>query len=149
MFGLTPLNRNQIQKRDGHDFIDFYNMLDDFFSDSPLGFRNFGNQAFKMDVKDQGNAYLVEAEMPGIKKEEIKLDYQNDYLIIKVEKNEEVNEEKENFLHRERKCSSTQRSLYLKDIDVANVDAKLEDGVLKISLPKLEQLSNKLQIEIK
>lgn len=149
MFGLTPLNRNQLQKRDGHDFIDFYNMLDDFFSDNPFSLRNPGSQAFKLDVKDQGNAYLVEAEMPGTKKEEIKLDYQNDYLIIKVEKNEEINEEKENFLHRERRSSSMQRSVYLKDIDVANVEAKLEDGILKISLPKIEQPSNKLQIEIK
>ncbi|QHI71642.1 Hsp20/alpha crystallin family protein [Aminipila terrae] len=149
MFGLTPLNRNQLQKRDGHDFIDFYNMLDDFFSDNPFSLRNPGSQAFKLDVKDQGNAYLVEAEMPGTKKEEIKLDYQNDYLIIKVEKNEEINEEKENFLHRERRSSSMQRSVYLKDIDVATVEAKLEDGILKISLPKIEQPSNKLQIEIK
>jgi len=77
------------------------------------------------------------------------LDYQNDYLIIRAENNEEINEEKENYLHRERRCSSMQRSLYLKDIDVQKVDARLEDGVLKISLPKLEQPSSKLQIEIK
>ena len=149
MFGLTPLNRNQLQKRDGHDFIDFYNMLDVFFNDSPFGFRAPETGVFKMDVKDQGNAYLVEAEMPGIKKEEIKLDYQNDYLIIKVEKNEEINEEKESYLHKERRSSSMQRSVYLKDIDAANVDAKLEDGVLKISLPKSEPAASKLQIEIK
>ncbi|WP_312354322.1 Hsp20/alpha crystallin family protein [Aminipila sp.] len=149
MFGLTPFNRNQLQKRDGHDFVDFYNMLDNFFNDSPFNFRNPMGDAFKLDVKDQGNAYLVEAEMPGIKKEEIKLDYQNDYLIIRAENNEEINEEKENYLHRERRCSSMQRSLYLKDIDVQKVDARLEDGVLKISLPKLEQPSSKLQIEIK
>lgn len=149
MFGLTPLGRNQVSKRQDRDFFDFYNMLDDFFNDNPLSSRFEMNSRFKMDVKDKGNFYLIEAELPGISREEIKLDYQDSYLIISINKNEEINDEKENYIHKERRTTSMQRNVYLRDVDVQNIEAKLEDGILKISLPKLEQKSDSLQIEIK
>ncbi|MGL5258244.1 MAG: Hsp20/alpha crystallin family protein [Proteocatella sp.] len=149
MFGLTPLGRNQVSKRHDRDFFDFYNMLDDFFNDNPLSSRFEINSRFKMDVKDKGSFYLIEAELPGISREEIKLDYQDSYLIISINKNEEINDEKENYIHKERRTTSMQRNVYLRDVDVQNIEAKLEDGILKISLPKLEQKSDSLQIEIK
>ncbi|MEA4987858.1 MAG: Hsp20/alpha crystallin family protein [Anaerovorax sp.] len=149
MYGLTPFNRNQIQKRDGRDFVDFYNMFDDFFNNNFLNTRNLKTDTFKLDVKEQDSSFIIEAEMPGIKKEDIKLDYQNDNLIITVQSNEEIKEEKENFIHRERRTTSMQRSVYLKDIDVQNIDAKLQDGILQIVLPKTEPSAGRLQIEIK
>lgn len=149
MFGLTPFNRSQIQKRNNHDVSSFYDIFDDFFNDSFFNMRSLRNDTFKIDVKDQDGSYIVEAEMPGIKKEEIQLNYQDDCLTIGVQKQEEINEEKENFIHRERRHSSMQRNLYLKDIDVKSVEAKLEDGILKIVAPKSEPTSNKLQIDIK
>lgn len=149
MLGLTPFNKNQLQKRNGYDLMDFYNMFDDFFDDNMLGLRSLRNDTFKMDVKEQEQSYLVEAELPGIKKEEIKLDYQDGRLMISVSRQEEVNEEKENYIHRERRTSSMQRSIYLKDVDLGKIEAKLEDGVLRISLPKTEPTSNRLQIEVK
>lgn len=149
MYGLTPFNKNQIQKRDGRDFVDFYNMFDDFFNNNFLSSKSLKNDTFKVDIKEQDTSYIIEAEMPGIKKEDIKLDYQNDNLTISVQSNEEINEEKENFIHRERRTTSMQRSIYLKDIDVQGIDAKLQDGILEIVLPKIEPSSSKLQIEIK
>lgn len=149
MFGLTPIGRNQVSKRHDRDFFDFYNMLDDFFNDSTLSSRFEINSRFRMDVKDKDDFYLVEAELPGISKEEIKLDYQDSYLIISINKNEEINDEKENYIHKERRTSSMQRSVYLRDVDVQSIDAKLEDGILKISLPKLKESSSGTQIQIK
>lgn len=149
MLGLTPFSKNQLQKRNGYDLMDFYNMFDDFFDDGLFGVRNLRNDTFKMDVKEQEQGYLIEAELPGIKKEEIKLDYQDGRLMISISRQEEVNEEKENYIHRERRTSSMQRSLYLKDVNIQGIEAKLEDGVLKISLPKTEVASNRLQIEVK
>lgn len=149
MFGLTPLGRNQISKRHDRDFFDFYNMLDDFFNDNALSNRFELNSHFRMDVKDKDSFYLVEAELPGISKEEIKLDYQDNYLIISINKNEEINDEKENYIHKERRTASMQRSVYLRDVDIKNIDAKLEEGILKISLPKLKEVSNGVQIQIK
>lgn len=149
MFGLTPLGRNQVSKRHERDFFDFYNMLDDFFNDNALSSKFDITSRFRMDVKDKDGFYFVEAELPGISKEEIKLDYQDNYLIISINKNEEINDEKESYIHKERRTSSMQRSVYLRDVDVQNIDARLEDGILKISLPKLEQKSDGLKIEIK
>ena len=149
MLGLTPFNRNALQKSGGRNLMDFYNLFDEFFDENAFGLRNLKNDTFKLDVKDQETNYLVEAEMPGIKKEEITLDYQDDQLLISVRKNEEINEEKENYIHRERRTTSMQRSIYLKDVKIDGIDAKLEDGVLKIMIPKTEVSSAKRQIEIK
>ncbi len=149
MLGLTPYNKNQMQRRGDSNFVDFYNMLDDFFSDSFFSPRSLRNDTFKMDVKDLETSYVVEAELPGIKKEEVKLDYENDRLIISVESSQSVDEEKENYVHRERRRTSLQRALLLKNIDVSRIDAKLEDGVLSITIPKMEEQSNKIQIEVK
>lgn len=149
MLGLTPYNKNQMQRRGDSNFVDFYNMLDDFFSDSFFSPRSLRNDTFRMDVKDLETSYVVEAELPGIKKEEVKLDYENDRLIISVESSQSVDEEKENYVHRERRRTSLQRALLLKNIDVSRIDAKLEDGVLSITIPKMEEQSNKIQIEVK
>ncbi|WP_324823991.1 Hsp20/alpha crystallin family protein [Sinanaerobacter sp. ZZT-01] len=149
MYGLTPFNKNQMQRRDGHDFVDFYNMFDDFFNNNLLNAKSLRNDTFKLDVKEEDTSYIVEAEMPGVKREDIKLDYQNDNLIISVQSNEEIKEEKDNFIHRERRSTSMQRAIYLKDINAREIDAALQDGVLKIVLPKTEPTDARLQIEIK
>lgn len=134
MFGLTPFNRNRALSNTGVN--DFYNAIDDFFNDSFMPLRSLRNDTFKIDIKETDGAYLVEAEMPGIKKEEIQLDYYNDSLIIFVQKQEEINEDKDNYIHRERRMSAMQRSIYLKDINEEAIEAKLEDGILKVIAPK-------------
>lgn len=135
MFGLTPFNRNRALTNTGAN--DFYNAIDDFFNDSFMPLRSFlSNDTFKIDIKETEGAYLVEAEMPGIKKEEIQLDYHNDSLIISVQRQEEINEDKDNYIHRERRMSAMQRSIYLKDINEESIEAKLEDGILKIIASK-------------
>ena len=87
--------------------------------------------------------------MPGIKKEEIQIEYQDDHLIISVSQSEEINEEKPNYIHRERRSSAMQRSIYMHDINAEKVDAELVDGVLKIVLPKNQPSEKKLPIKIK
>lgn len=149
MGALTPFSRNEIQKKDGRDFVDFYNMMDDFFNGIMPGTKALKADTFKLDVKDQGNAFLVEAEMPGIKKDEIQIEYQDDHLIISVSQSEEINEEKPNYIHRERRSSAMQRSIYMRDINPEKVDAELVDGVLKIVLPKNQPPEKKQPIKIK
>ncbi len=148
MFGLTPFSRHNVQKAN-HDFVDFYNMIDDFFNDSFLPMRSLRNDTFKMDIKENDHEYFIEAEMPGINKEEVKLDYNDGRLTILVQKNEEINEEKQSYVHRERRTSSMQRGVYLKNVKADGIDAKLENGILKITAPKLEIPDNKYRIEVK
>ncbi len=137
MFGLTPFNRN-VATRNTNQMTDFYNVIDDFFNDSFFPLRTLRNDTFKVDIKETDKDYFIEAELPGVKKEEIQLDYKDDRLIISVQRKEEINQDKDNYIHRERRMASMQRSIYLRDINEEAIEAKLEEGVLKISIPKQE-----------
>ena len=90
MFGLTPFNRQAVQ-RSNNGFVDFYHVMDDFFNNDLLSLRDFKYDTFKVDIKEDANGYAIEAEMPGVKKEDIAIDYQNDQLIIAVQRKEEMN----------------------------------------------------------
>lgn len=149
MLSLTPLNRNSVQKRNNSDMFDLYNIFDDFFNSDGFFGRSNNIGQFRIDLKDEGSNYAVEAELPGFKKEEISIDYEDGRLMISANHNEEIKEEKENYLHRERKTCAMRRSIFLKDIKPEEIEAKLEDGILKIQVPKLISPSNRKTIEIK
>ena len=76
------------------------------------------------------------AELAGVKKENISLNYNNGYLTISAQKDEETSEEKENYVRRERHVGSMSRSFYIDDIDETKISAEFKDGVLKVDLPK-------------
>ena len=147
MFGLTPFNRQAVQ-RSNNGFVDFYHVMDDFFNNDLLNLRDFKYDTFKVDIKEDANGYAIEAEMPGVKKEDIAIDYQNDQLIIAVQRKEEMNDEKDQYIHRERRIASMQRAISLKDVKVEGITAKLEEGILKINIPKEEVPTAKRLIEI-
>ncbi len=147
MAALIPFGSNQ-PSFFNTGFEDFYNMLDDFFADSRLIRRNLGNNAFKMDVQDNEKDYVVSADLPGVKKDEINISVNEGRLGITVSRNEEKENKEENYLHRERKQSSMTRSVYLGEIDASDIKAKLEDGVLIITVPKKEKVDNTIKVEI-
>lgn len=139
MFFLKPLS-NSIAKTNKT----FSEIIDDFFNDSYFPIYD----SFKIDIKENDNAYLIEAEMPGIKKDEIRIEYKDDQLIISVHKENKIDEEKENYIHKERRMSSMRRSFYLKGVKEEEISAKLEDGILTITAPKSISSYNRV-IEIK
>lgn len=148
MKGITPFNRNGSLRKAG-GFEDFYNMLDDFFT-SPLSTgRSLMEESFKLDIKDEEDKYLVEADLPGVKKEEIKLKLDDGRLTISIERKEEEEKKEKDYLHRERKYSSMSRSIYLGEVKDEEVSAKLEDGVLAIEIPKDEEKEKSKNIPIK
>lgn len=106
--------------------------------------------SFKVDVEKEEDQYLITADLPGIDKENINLEIEEGVLTIAVNFDEEVEEEDEekNFLHRERRKVNSSRRIRLNDFDEDNISANLEDGVLKISLPIAEEVSNKKSIAI-
>ena len=146
MSGLVPFNRNNSLLRTSH-LSDFYNMLDDFFSDTWPG-RNLLNDSFKIDIKETEEAYGIEAELPGVKKDEIALDLSDGRLTITVQRQEKVDEEKENYIHRERRYGSMSRSVYLVDVKNEGVRAQFADGILTVTVPKEKQLEKSTKIEI-
>ncbi|MGM0397274.1 MAG: Hsp20/alpha crystallin family protein [Bacillota bacterium] len=149
MAGLVPFNRRN--KMTGTGLGDFYGMLDDFFSDDfLLPQRSLARDTFKLDVQDKEKEYLIEAELPGVKKEEINLEIRDGQLVIGIQREEKVDEEKKNYIHKERRYCSMSRSVYLADADPENIKAKLDDGVLEITVPKVEKSvreKNKIEIE--
>lgn len=133
MFGLVPFNNSKMLANDGfQSLFDVFN--EPFFNDFPMTSSSTGK--FKVDVKDKGTDYELTAELPGLKKEEISLGYNNGYLTISTQKKEEQNEEKENYIRRERHFGSMSRSFYIDDIDETKITAEFTDGILKVDLPK-------------
>ena len=128
-------------------FEDFYNMLDDFFTD-PWSTGRRGYDVFKLDVQQNENEYLIEAELPGANKDEISIELADGTLRIAVNKEEKKDEEDKNYIHRERRSISASRSIHLADADAEGIKAKLDGGLLKISVPRVKQSDNARSIKI-
>ena len=145
MAGLIPFNlrKNELSSHN------LFNMMDDFFNDAwPLN-RNLMGDTFKVDVQDSGNAYTIEAELPGLQKDQINLSLDNDRLTISIQRSEDVNQDNDKYIHRERRFTSMKRSIFLADAFSEGIDAKLDNGILKITVPKKDKLDHTKQIEIK
>jgi len=147
MFGLTPYNRNVIRRTNEQSPLT--NWIDDFFSDDFFPMRSLRHDTFKVDVKDENNVYLIEADMPGVKKDEVHLEFHDGYLNISIEREESKEEDDKQYVHRERRLCSMHRSLYLGELDADKIQANLKDGILKVSAPKAVPVENKKRIEIK
>ena len=149
MFGLVPFMFNNPANREENTFPSVFDVFNKpFFQNAFAPMQNMNG--FKVDVKDTGDSYELTAELPGTKKEDIQLDYQNDYLTIKAVMNKEQNnsDEAHNYICKERYYGTVQRSFYVGQIDKANAKAEYTDGVLKITLPKLNNVSSSSQIDI-
>lgn len=147
MAGLVPFNRKNTNAL-STGFDDFQNMLDDFFSDGWPIRRSLAADTFKVDVEDRGNEYAVEAEMPGVDKRDVTIRMDDKRLTIAVKKSDEVEEKKKNYIHKERRYCSMSRSIYLTDASAEGIKAKLNDGVLHVTVPKKEAETSGQSIEI-
>jgi len=148
MSKLTPFNRrgrNPITQGAN----DLFNMMDDFFPDSLQKMRETIWDTFKVDVRETVNEYVVEAELPGVKKDEVDISLNEGRLTISVKREENVEEREDEYIHQERKVGSMQRSLFLENAKPETGSAKLTDGVLRITVPKDTQsdASSKIDIE--
>jgi HSP20 family protein len=149
MTGLIPFNRrNADLARTGAGLGDFYNMLDDFFSDNWLPSRNLLKDTFKIDIEEADGEYRIDAELPGINKDEINLAIEDDSLNISVNREERADKEEKNYIHRERRFTSMSRRVRLANANLDAIKAKLEDGVLSITIPKAEKAASSRQIDI-
>lgn len=147
MTNLIPfIHRRKGGLANRQDYL--YNMLDDFFNEGMIGENEFLKDSFALDVEREEGQYVVSAELPGVKKDEISLDFHDGNLIISVVTEEEKSEEDKNYIYRERQHKSASRSVYLHDGVGEGIKAKLDDGVLKITVPRVKQVEDKKVIEI-
>ncbi len=94
----------------------------------------------KTDVKESDSGYELEMDLPGFKKEDVKVSLENGYLTISASK--ESGDEKENgkYIRRERYSGTCQRSFYIgEEIGQEDVKGEFKHGILKLFIPKIEQ----------
>ncbi|MPM46536.1 18 kDa heat shock protein [bioreactor metagenome] len=139
MFEMIPFRKNNVTRRD--DF--FTPFFKNFFEDDFFTAMSNVQSNFKVDLKETEENYLVEADLPGIKKEAINVDFENNYLVITAKREDSVEDKKENYVRRERHYGEFKRSFYIDNVDENNINASFNDGVLKITLPKLTKGNDK------
>ena len=129
MFELIPFGRNVRTISAFDPFRGLDELERSFFSTPSVS-------AFRTDVSDTGDAYKLEAELPGFSKDDIKIDIENDCLTISAERSGETKDEKTNFVKRERFYGSYSRSFDVTGINTDAIEASYSDGVLTLNMPK-------------
>ncbi len=118
-----------------------YNLFDDMFNDPFFSrpFENASSQIMKTDIHEKDGNYLIEMELPGYAKEDIKADLKDGYLTISAVKNEtkEEKDAKGNCIRKERYTGSCNRSFYVgEQVTQDDIKAAFTDGILRLQVPK-------------
>ncbi len=132
---------------------DFTDIFPSFFNEGAKWLRGFNSEFDKIlngkcDFEDRDNEYYIELETPGVEKDEININFKNDNLVINWSRTREEKKGKSDKSRYERSSGSFQRSFYVEGADFEKIDAELTNGVLTITIPKLEKVKAK-QITIK
>lgn len=91
----------------------------------------------KSDIYEQNENYVLEIDLPGFDKENVSIDYHNEYLTIKAVKNDN-HDENDKYIKKERFYGGYKRTFYIGNLDESNIKANYNNGVLKITFPKEE-----------
>ena len=130
MFELMPF---------GYRRVSAYNPFRDFEEMSRSFWDNNNVSAFRTDITEKDGKYILEADLPGFKKEDISVDIDKDCLTITAEhKSEEKEENADSYIRRERFYGTYTRSFNVKGIDTEAITAAYNDGVLTLTMPKKE-----------
>lgn len=130
MFELMPFGYRRVSAYD--PFRDFEEMSRSFWDNNNVS-------AFRTDITEKDGKYILEADLPGFKKEDISVDIDKDCLTITAEhKSEEKEENADSYIRRERYYGSYTRSFNVKGIDTEAITAAYNDGVLTLTMPKKE-----------
>ena len=126
---LTPFERKS------YDIFNAFRDFEDSF------FRSPAVAGCRTDIREEGDKYVLESELPGFDKEDIHLDLDGDYLTISAQHSDQKEEsDKEGkYLRRERSTSSYRRSFNIAACDSDGIDAEYKNGILTVSLPKRKE----------
>ena len=140
MYMIPYTNRNSSSLMD----------LFDEFERSVFGENGRRLPAFSTDIRDEGDHYLLEAELPGFRKEDIDLDVKDGFLTISASREESGETKQGGYLCRERRSGSFSRSFNLDGIKEDGITASYNNGVLELTLPKRQEVlpqSRKIAIQ--
>ena len=128
MFGMIPFERSD------DNFFDLFDNFERKFS----GNSNAAIPDFRTDIRDAGDRFVLEAELPGFNKEDIKLDVKDGILTISAQhtENKDEKDDKGSYIRRERRYGSFTRSFDITGVDDEHITASYNNGVLELNLPK-------------
>ena len=133
MYTMVPFRAGRQISRNAMDFPFNDRFFRSFFNMDDM----VGSAGFRVDVKDAGDAYHLEAELPGVPMEDINLNVENDVLTISADFNTEKKDNRESYLYSERRSGHLERAFNLEGIDQDAITAAYRDGILRVALPKL------------
>ncbi len=117
--------------------------FDDLFNDLA------DDAKMRSDIYEKDNQIIIEMDAPGYRKEDIKVECNKGNITIKLEKEKSMEENKK-YLHRERKeYGKIERTFHIEDIDEENISASFKDGILVITINKIDENKDKKLIEVK
>ncbi len=119
--------KNSLTKYDNDVFGS--NWLKNFF-DIPI-FTN--SSILKTNIRKEGDSYVYEVDVPGYRKEDISISYEEGYLIVEAKKQGQVNNSNDTYIRQERYSGTCSRSYYVGEIDESKISAKCENGILCIT----------------
>ena len=127
-----------------------FNLLEEMFKD-PF-FSDNESKVMRTDIKEKDDKYLIDIDLPGYDKENIKIDVEDGYLTIHANVNTENEEKEGKFVRKERYMGSCSRSFYVgTEVESEDIKASFKNGILQIEVPKKDdkkELHNKNYIEI-
>jgi len=149
MFNLIPYpwRNGRIARKDNwFDMVD--RAFEDFFRDPFFTRMSAIASPFRANVKETDKEYIVEAELPGVNKEDIIVDLNDDILTIGVDVKKETREEDNGYIYRERHDGSFRRSFQVYGIKNEDVTASYKKGLLIVTLPKANPGKRERRIKI-
>jgi HSP20 family protein len=130
------------------DFAELRHRLDQAFRDISEGAQHGWTPS--VDLVRRDDALVLRADVPGIKPDEVKIEVEDDVLIVSGEHSEEKEEKKERYVRRERRYGSFSRSMALpKGVEADDIQATTEDGVLEVTIPMPKEEKRKVEIKAK
>src|SRR5690349_16506872 len=117
MATLSPFRRKPRDLRSG-----MWDLFSDFFNDSFFAPVPSDTYQFRTDIKDDGDKYVIEAELPGFEKDDILVEYSNNYLMISAKREADRKVEEENYMRQERSFGTFVRRFNVEDIDDNAID---------------------------
>jgi HSP20 family protein len=125
------------------------NLIDSFFGPTSEEGASLSTLIPPVDIEEKDKEFRISVELPGVKKDDVKINLKDNVISISGEKKQEKKVDKENYHRIERTFGKFQRSFTLPDyVDIENIDAGYKDGILNITVPKLKESVSK-QIEVK
>ena len=128
-----------------------FDLFNDFFDDAFLDRRD--SKMMRTDIKEKGNNYVIDIDLPGYEKENIDIEMDHGYLRITAKTSKNINEsdEEERYVHKERFFGECSRSFYVgENIKEEDIKATFKNGILSLTVPKEQpkQLEEKKKIQI-